>query len=183
LLSHPLVLLAAGALLSGILVPAFTRQWQNHAKELDVKADLVKQINASVLPVFDAYRQVETTYARESAVGAADRAYVKWYEGRYAVSDNIDAYFRNAKKLNAAWENFNSSLIGASILLTEPRYFRANWIARKFPAHAAALRPLATCEIDCRDPRWSMAFAFLENLLHQRKLELVHELLAARSVL
>jgi hypothetical protein len=125
LLSHPLVLLAAGALLSGILVPAFTRQWQNHAKELDVKADLVKQINASVLPVFDAYRQVETTYARESAVGAADRAYVKWYEGRYAVSDNIDAYFRNAKKLNAAWENFNSSLIGASILLTEPRYFRA----------------------------------------------------------
>jgi hypothetical protein len=46
-LSHPLVVTFAGAILASILVPLFTRQWQDRQKELDLKRDLVQQIAGS----------------------------------------------------------------------------------------------------------------------------------------
>ncbi len=40
-LTHPLVLIAVGAAVPGLLIPRFTRQWQNHEQELKLKTDLV----------------------------------------------------------------------------------------------------------------------------------------------
>jgi hypothetical protein len=47
---HPLVLLAAGALVSGLLVPALTRGAQNHQKGLEIKSDLVRSMSAAASP-------------------------------------------------------------------------------------------------------------------------------------
>jgi hypothetical protein len=184
ILGHPLVLLAVGAVVSGILVPLFTRQWQSHAQELEVKTDLVHQVNASVLPVFRAFREIEVTDAEPSTVQAADRAYVAWFDDKDAVGDNIAAYFPDANDLNAAWETFNSRLQAAGVLMTmNGNDFRAEWIRRRFPGRPE-LRPLARCSMRCRnDPGWFTAFVQLENLLHARKQELVHELLDANSIL
>jgi hypothetical protein len=43
-ISNPLVLLIVGAVISGILVPYITRQWQDHQKELELKTELVSRI-------------------------------------------------------------------------------------------------------------------------------------------
>lgn len=47
---HPLVLLAAGALVSELLVPALTRGAQNHQKGLEIKSDLVRSMSAAASP-------------------------------------------------------------------------------------------------------------------------------------
>ncbi|HYT01989.1 MAG TPA: hypothetical protein VEP90_03000 [Methylomirabilota bacterium] len=40
-LIYPLVIVAFTVIISGLLIPYFTRRWQNHQKELELKADLV----------------------------------------------------------------------------------------------------------------------------------------------
>ena len=44
-LSHPLLLLLVGALVSSYLLPLLTQSWQNHQKELELKSALVSQIS------------------------------------------------------------------------------------------------------------------------------------------
>ena len=65
-LSHPLFLLATGAVISAIVVPMFTNRWQDHQHALDVQT----QIAADV-----ATRRAQITApAREPAPGRAPRA-------------------------------------------------------------------------------------------------------------
>jgi hypothetical protein len=47
LVSNPLLLLVAGGIISGLLIPYITNQWQNHQKELEIKTDLVGRISES----------------------------------------------------------------------------------------------------------------------------------------
>jgi len=49
--SHPLVLLLIGALISGVLIPYFTNRAAKYQKGLEIKTDLVRRINESVIPV------------------------------------------------------------------------------------------------------------------------------------
>lgn len=46
-LRHPGTLLIAGALISSYLIPSFTRGWQDHQKELELKSALVTDITQS----------------------------------------------------------------------------------------------------------------------------------------
>jgi hypothetical protein len=46
-LAHPLVVAALSALLASVLIPLFTRQWQDRQKELDLKRSLVESIAGS----------------------------------------------------------------------------------------------------------------------------------------
>lgn len=46
-LAHPLVVTAVSALLASVLIPLFTRQWQDRQKELDLKRNLVETIAGS----------------------------------------------------------------------------------------------------------------------------------------
>jgi hypothetical protein len=48
-LNHPFVLLLTGALLSGLLIPSFTRRWQNHQKILELKTELVSEVSESTM--------------------------------------------------------------------------------------------------------------------------------------
>jgi hypothetical protein len=47
-LSHPMLLLIVGAIISSLIIPYFTRQWQDHQKELELISDLSDQINKVV---------------------------------------------------------------------------------------------------------------------------------------
>ena len=49
LLAHPLVVLFVGALITGLLIPWLTRQWQDRQKELEVKTKLVSDMSDSSL--------------------------------------------------------------------------------------------------------------------------------------
>ena len=47
--SHLLVLLIVGAIISSILIPWFTRGWQNYQQELEIKKELVGDISEAVM--------------------------------------------------------------------------------------------------------------------------------------
>jgi len=47
LLSHPLFLLVIGAIISSIIIPVYTNQWQNYQKELEIKSKLAEEISRS----------------------------------------------------------------------------------------------------------------------------------------
>jgi hypothetical protein len=51
--SNPLILLAAGSVSSGLLIPYFTRRWQDHQTELKLKVELLKDLTESVTVTFD----------------------------------------------------------------------------------------------------------------------------------
>jgi hypothetical protein len=59
-LSNPLLLLIIGAVISGILIPYFTRQWQDHQKDLELKTDLVSGISKAIVDLMLAAQLIET---------------------------------------------------------------------------------------------------------------------------
>lgn len=40
ILSNPLLLLVVGGIISGLLIPYITNQWQNHQQQLEIKTGL-----------------------------------------------------------------------------------------------------------------------------------------------
>ena len=44
IISHDLFIRSVGAILTGIIIPLITRNWQNHQKELDLKTGLVAEM-------------------------------------------------------------------------------------------------------------------------------------------
>jgi len=59
-LAHPLIVLLVGAALTGILVPAFTRRWQNRQKELEIKAALVSDLSEAIMSIVMAVQFVRS---------------------------------------------------------------------------------------------------------------------------
>lgn len=47
-ISHPSVLLIVGAIISSLVIPYFTRQWQDSQKQLELKTALADDINKAV---------------------------------------------------------------------------------------------------------------------------------------
>jgi len=49
-MSHPFLLLVAGTIVSSIIIPDFTRQWQNNQKQLELKTNLADEIRRCLIP-------------------------------------------------------------------------------------------------------------------------------------
>jgi hypothetical protein len=68
-LSHPLVLLLIGAAISGVLIPYFTNRAANYQKGLEIKTDLVRRINESVMrfvvPLYSLLNALNSTTTEE----------------------------------------------------------------------------------------------------------------------
>jgi hypothetical protein len=62
-LRHPLVVLVATALLTGLLVPGITREWQLRQKAIEIKVGLVAEMSEAVMrfPTLGIYRRQEST--------------------------------------------------------------------------------------------------------------------------
>ena len=96
MLSHPLVLLLiGGAFTAGItnyLVPSITRKWQNHDKELELKSELVREVNRAAFDFFESIRLIE--YAgKPKTLEPLDRAYVRWLTSTEVISAEMITYF------------------------------------------------------------------------------------------
>lgn len=108
-LKHPLALLAAAAVVSGLLVPSFTRQWQISEKELELKAELVGDISQDTTDFLIAIQSSEvlargriTGRRLDKAFDELNAAYFR-FETRSALIDSrLDAYFAD-EELNFQW--------------------------------------------------------------------------------
>lgn len=90
-LSHPLVLLIVGALISSYLIPALTRGWQDHQKELEIKIGLVDQVNEAILGIAMATQFAEVG-AKSQTQEDFDKAYLEWEVKAAKIGSRIRGY-------------------------------------------------------------------------------------------
>lgn len=93
-------LLIVGAIVSSLVIPYYTRQWQDHQKELELKTNLADEINEAIsdMTVSANYRQENTDYFQTNK---------NWLISKAMISSKITAYFSDAH-LAREWENLSS---------------------------------------------------------------------------
>lgn len=108
LLSHPLTLLIVGAVLSSLLIPSWTRQWQDRQSELRVKVDLVDKIDNSITGIVMAVQFAILRAEGQSQVDY-DRAYRQWEVDRRLIRSQLRAYYPE-KPLASDWNELSEEI-------------------------------------------------------------------------
>ena len=116
ILSNQFLLLIVGGILTGLLIPYITTQWQNHEKELEIKTSLVSKISEYVTRMLMAIQFVEVSQSRGINSSLTneeyDNEYRDWKINSDIIQSQINAYFpsididKNWKKFSNAVENF-----------------------------------------------------------------------------
>lgn len=106
LLRHPLTVLLVGALISGLLIPAFTRRRQNHEKALEIKTELVSDLSKSIMGMVMA-TQFAHVGARSQRQADFDQAYRDWEIESAVIGTKLQAYFPDTT-IPAEWTVFSA---------------------------------------------------------------------------
>jgi hypothetical protein len=101
-LSNPLLLLVIGGIISGLLIPYITSQWQNHEKELELKTGIVSRISEEVSRVL-----TTAQFAAANRTGQAEylQAYYEWEAAHSAIGSYLRAYFSNTN-IGEEWDEY-----------------------------------------------------------------------------
>lgn len=100
-LKHPLFLLLAGAVLSGLLIPRLTQRWQDQRKALELKAALIERAARAVTSMFMAV-QFAMVGAKSQTEADLDSAYRSWQQEKAVLTALLSAYFSNPR-VDDAW--------------------------------------------------------------------------------
>jgi hypothetical protein len=112
-LAHPLTLLVVGALLSSLLIPSWTKQWQDRQSELQVKVDLVDRVDNSVTGMIMSV-QFAILGAESQSQADYDRAYRQWEVDRRLIGAQLRAYYPE-ESLAEDWEELSEEITGLYI--------------------------------------------------------------------
>jgi hypothetical protein len=111
------LLLIIGAVISGILIPYFTRQWQDHQKDLELKTDLVSGISKAIVDLMLAAQLIETKTSPIITNQSYDLAYHNWAESSAIIESQLYAYFPSTH-IGQQWNNY-SRIVDFSYLLIQ----------------------------------------------------------------
>ena len=108
-MSHPFVLLVAGAIISSLIFPYFTRVWQDAQKELQLQSELADTVNRAISSFV-----VATDLAQnpDYAAGNTERltnAYVEWLIDKSLIHSKLQIFY-NDKQLTKNWDNLSSAV-------------------------------------------------------------------------
>jgi hypothetical protein len=118
LLRHPFTLLVTGAMLSGLIIPLITRDWQNRQKSLEIKTGLVAEISEAVMEFFMSIQFVHIRKEIRSNPPSAvtpqeqaefDQAYKAWEVRSAVIGTKLQAYFPESN-LSKKWTAFSDVL-------------------------------------------------------------------------
>jgi hypothetical protein len=116
-LRHPLVVGATvavvSAVLASLLIPALTRVWQDRARELALKRDLVERISTSATETVDD-GNLTARYGTSFNSRSARHAYIKqvlhdWEVRSSVIGSQLNTYFHETS-LPAAWRRFEAAV-------------------------------------------------------------------------
>jgi len=111
-ISNPMILLVVGAIISSLIIPYYTRQWQDHQKELELKTNLSDEINKAISDIL-----VSADY-RISAPSNDTVAILKnWDIAKTTISSKIKAYFSDIH-IGQNWDNLSSAASGLYRIVT-----------------------------------------------------------------
>lgn len=110
MISHPFILLIIGALVSSLLIPYYTRQWQDHQKELELKTDLSDQINKAISNMVTTarYNLIPAIFTQKDYNTKWFNAYEDWISSSKIIGSRIKSYFSNDQILQN-WNNLSSA--------------------------------------------------------------------------
>ncbi len=98
-ISHPFLILVVGAIISGLLVPYFTHQWQDNQKQLELKTDLADEINKAIS---------DSMATARGETGGSD-SFRNWLIDKEMIGSKIEAYFSD-DGLTHNWNNLSSAV-------------------------------------------------------------------------
>lgn len=112
-LEHPLVVLLVGAVLTGVLIPAFTRRWQNRQKELELKTQLVSELSETIMEIMMSVQFIHVAPNLKDKQVDLDRlqrefdqAYRNWEVRSAVLGTKLEAYFP-ATTIPTEWGEFS----------------------------------------------------------------------------
>jgi len=97
--SNPMILLVVGAIISSLIIPYYTRQWQDRQKELELKATLADEINKAISDV-----TVSATFRGAAGLSETNK---NWLISKTMIDSKIKAYFSDPQ-ITHDWENLSS---------------------------------------------------------------------------
>jgi hypothetical protein len=183
-LSHPLLLIVAGAVISSYLLPSLTRQWQNHEKELEVKTTLVQEMSETTADFVVALKQSTFGGFGEQQKGTtqAHALNVAWraFDRRQTViAAKLRSYFPGSD-LGKEWKSYADAL-GSFLyfLQSTNENFKAKHSAKveRYLGDEGALDALAAKEATAYEVL--DAFLAVEKRWYSKKDTLVEQVLDA----
>jgi hypothetical protein len=175
---QPYLLLIATALISNFLVPAITRRWQDHQKELELKTGFVSEISESVLDILLATQFAEVA-ARSQTHEQYAEAYRTWEKRKAVIGAKLRAYFPKTD-LGQDWDQFGEIVSEVYALSgTSDPAERAEWLSnlkQYFGTDALDWQALANQELKKR------AWFSLRQQVLRRKDALIQRILDTKIV-
>lgn len=187
-LGHPLVLIVAGAFISSYLIPSLTRQWQNHERELEIKAVLVQEMSETTAEFVVAIK----TYAfggfgsgqtPEGLIRDLSRDRRAFDTQQPITAAKLRAYFRKAS-LTDEWNRYGAALVSFfDVIRTTDANFKRQKLAKleRYLGGNANFGALVSPEATGTEYR--NAFLAAEEFLFAQKDVLVRAVLEADSAL
>ena len=125
-LSHPLFLLVIGAIISSIIIPVYTNQWQNYQKELEIKSKLAEEISTSISNKIINSRLVQIPGYTDDIDYA--QSTIDWEVSKARISSLIGTYFIHPL-IKKQWDELSFlvtefSVLETSLLNNETKYDR-----------------------------------------------------------
>jgi hypothetical protein len=185
---QPYLLLIATALISNFLVPAITRRWQDHQKELELKTGFVSEISESVMDILLATQFAEVSPGSQTQE-QFDEGYRTWEKRKAVIGAKLRAYFPKTD-LGQAWDQFAEIVTELYVLsrASEP-VEREEWLDKLkqyFGTDTVDWQALANLELKKGDFRqfhkFSHAWFSLRQQVLQRKDALVQRILDTKIV-
>jgi hypothetical protein len=105
LLRHPLFLLIAGAIFTGLITPTITRSYQKRQKVLEIKIGLVSELSKLIMELI---KSIQFVHSKETSFSedALAKAYLKWEVESAVIGTRLQAYFHETKIPNE-WSLFS----------------------------------------------------------------------------
>lgn len=180
-LSHPLLLLLVGAIISSYLIPALTRRWQDHQKELELRTTLVGEISESVMRMIMAIQFV-VAGAPSRTQEDFDQAFLKWSVDSSVIGSKLWAYFPKTN-IPTDWETY-TNLVSEFYGLTGIRDvgMRDEWLNRMRKQHFLASQTSIDWKslIDGKGEKYGENWHKMRDEILSRKGFLLQEILEAR---
>lgn len=106
-LAHPFMLLIIGAIISSLLIPYYTRQWQDYQKELELKTDIAGEISKAISNIIITARLIQNPgFTNQMDFGSAS---VEWEISKAFIGSKIQSYFPNPQ-IQQDWKNLSNVL-------------------------------------------------------------------------
>ena len=105
IISHPLVILLIGAVITKFLVPRLTDKMQARKESFEIKKELIKKINSSTTTLLETTKMLAKGDKTEEEIPPE---FLKWRESCAEIGATVRAYWDEGEKASVVEEEWNA---------------------------------------------------------------------------